>query len=152
MSTIANRSIDNFADMLDSRDIIARIEWLEEDRETHADRIAAASGYVEESPEYHALLTTGRADWQATSPDADELAALVALAKECEGVRDWEDGAELIRASYFTEYVQDMLESCGDLPRDLSPCIHIDWEATARDFAYDYMCVEFGDVSYWVRS
>lgn len=150
MTTTATTPICNFADMLDSRDIIARIEWLEEDRETHADSIAAASEYADESPEYDALMTTGRADWDATSPDADERAALTALAKECEGVRDWEDGAELIRASYFTEYVQEMLESCGDLPR--VPCIHIDWEATARDFAYDYYSVEFGGVSYWVRS
>ena len=153
MTTTATTPIDNFADMLDSRDIIARIEWLQEDRETHADSIAAASEYAEESPEYDALMTTGRADWDATHPDAEELYALTALAKECEGVRDWEDGAEVIRASYFTEYVQDMLESCGDVPRDLSPCIHIDWDATARDFALcDYYSVEFGDVSYWVRS
>jgi hypothetical protein len=152
MSTTAARSIDCFADMLDSRDIIARIEWLEEDRETHADSIAAASEYADESPEYDALMTTGRADWDATSPDAEELAALTALAKECEGVRDWEDGAELIRASYFTEYLEEMLKSCGAVPSDLPHYIVIDWDATARDLAYDYSSVEFGDVSYWVRS
>jgi hypothetical protein len=153
MSTTAARSIDNFSTItLDSRDIIARIEWLEDDRDTHANRIAAASEYAEDSPEYDALMTTGRADWQATSPDADELAALVALAKECEGVRDWEDGAQLIRDSYFTEYVADMLEDCGELPRDLPHYIQIDWHATARNVRFDYMSVEFGDVTYWVRN
>ena len=128
-------------------------EWLEEDRETHADRIAAASEYAEEGPEYDALMTTGRADWEATSPDADELAALLALAKECEGVGvpDWEYGATLIRGSHFTEYVADMLEDCGELPRDLPWYIQINWDATARNVQQDYMNVEFGDVTYWVR-
>lgn len=152
MSTTAARCIDNFADTLDSRDIIARIEWLEEDRVAHADSIAAASEYAEESPEYDALITTGRDDWDDISPDAKELYALSALAKECEGVPDWEYGAQLIRDSYFTEYVADMLEDCGELPRDLPHYIVIDWDATARNIQHDYMCVEFGDVTYWVRS
>ena len=153
MSTTATTPIDNFADMLDSRDIIARIEWLKEDRETHADSIAAASEYAEESPEYDALMTTGRADWDATSLDAKELYALTAFAKECEGagVPDWEYGATLIRYSCFTEYVQDMLEDCASLARDLPWYIEINWDATARNVRYDYMCVEFGDVTYWVR-
>ena len=154
MSTTAARTIDNLADTLDSFDIIARIEWLEEDRWHHADRIAAASEYAEESPEYDALMTTGRADWDATSPDAEELAALTALAKECEGagVPDWEYGAILIRYSHFTEYVADMLDDCGELPRDLPHYIVIDWDATARNIQHDYMCVEFDSVFYWVRS
>ena len=155
MSNIAaHLCIDNFADTLDSRDIIARIEWLEEDREAHADSIAAASEYAEESPEYDALMTTGRAEWDATSPDADEHAALLAFAKECEGagVPDLEYGATLIRYSHFTEYVADMLEDCGELPRDLPWYIQINWDATARNIGHDYICVEFGDVTYWVRS
>ena len=155
MSNIAaHHCIDNFADTLDSRDIIARIEWLEEDREAHADSIAAASEYAEESPEYDALMTTGRAEWDATSPDADEHAALLAFAKECEGagVPDLEYGATLIRYSHFTEYVADMLEDCGELPRDLPWYIQINWDATARNIGHDYICVEFGDVTYWVRS
>lgn len=147
------REIGNFSDTLDSRDIIARIESLEADREAHADSIAAASEYAEESPEYDALITTGRDDWDAISPDAEELCALAAFAKECAGagVPDWEYGATLIRDSHFTEYVADMLEDCGELPRDFPWYIEINWDATARNVQQDYMCVEFGDVTYWVR-
>ena len=88
------------------------------------------------------------------SPDADELAALLAFAKKCEraGVPDWEDGATLIRYSHFTEYVADMLEDIGELPRDLPHYIQIDWNATARNIQHDYMCVEFDSVFYWARS
>jgi hypothetical protein len=36
------------------------------------------------------------------------------------------------------DFVQDLLESTGDLPSDLPHYIHIDWESTARDIMMDY--------------
>ena len=36
------------------------------------------------------------------------------------------------------EFVQDLVEGIGDLPRDLPFYIHIDWEGTARDIMMDY--------------
>jgi antirestriction protein len=36
------------------------------------------------------------------------------------------------------EFTQDLIESCGDLPKDIPHYIHIDWEATARDIMMDY--------------
>ena len=36
------------------------------------------------------------------------------------------------------EFVQELLEGCGDLPENLPAYIHIDWERTARDIMYDY--------------
>jgi len=36
------------------------------------------------------------------------------------------------------DFVMDLLESCGDIPRDLPAYIHIDWERTARDIMFDY--------------
>jgi antirestriction protein len=35
------------------------------------------------------------------------------------------------------DFTQDLLESCGDLPK-LPHYIHIDWESTARDIMMDY--------------
>jgi len=40
------------------------------------------------------------------------------------------------------DFVQDLLESCGDLPKDLPAYIHIDWESTARDIMMDYFEVD----------
>jgi len=36
------------------------------------------------------------------------------------------------------EFVQELLEQCGDIPKDLPSYIHIDWESTARDIMLDY--------------
>ena len=36
------------------------------------------------------------------------------------------------------EFVQQLIEDCGDLPKDLPSYIYIDWEHTARDIMMDY--------------
>lgn len=36
------------------------------------------------------------------------------------------------------DFVQNLCEDCGDIPRDLPSYIHIDWGSTARDVMYDY--------------
>jgi antirestriction protein len=36
------------------------------------------------------------------------------------------------------EFVADLLENTGSLPKDLPPYIYIDWERTARDVMMDY--------------
>jgi antirestriction protein len=36
------------------------------------------------------------------------------------------------------DFTMELLESCGDIPKDLPSYIHIDWESTARDIMYDY--------------
>ena len=36
------------------------------------------------------------------------------------------------------DFVRDLLESNGDIPRDLPNYVHIDWETTARDIMMDY--------------
>jgi antirestriction protein len=51
---------------------------------------------------------------------------------------------EKVEESYSGEYsndiefVQELLESNGDIPESLPNYIHIDWESTARDIMYDY--------------
>ena len=134
------RTISNSDDVIDSRDVIARIEELEGERDSYA---TAQAG--EGEPEVM--------DWEADCPDdAEELATLKALAEEAEGYApDWTHGETLIRDSYFVEYVQELLEDCGDIPKDIPHYVCIDWDATARNIRYDYTAVEFGDVTYWIR-
>lgn len=36
------------------------------------------------------------------------------------------------------EFVQQLLEDTGDLPKDLPAYIHIDWEWTAKEIMMDY--------------
>ena len=61
-------------------------------------------------------------------------------------------GETLIREDYFTQYVQEMLEDCGDIPSDLPHYIVIDWEATADNLKQDYAEIDiFGD-TYYIRA
>lgn len=131
-------SIDNTDDIIDSRDIIERIEELRQMR----------SEMLEEARETGCAKGT----WETTE-EAEELCALVALAKEAEPESsDWTHGATLIARSYFIEYVQDLLADIGDVPRNLPHYIEIDWEATARNIEADYVTIDFDGVEYLIRS
>lgn len=129
-------TIDNTDDIIDSRDVIARIEELRSEIED-----------IEDAEGFDPLLAK-----QENAEIYDELAALESLAEEAEGYApDWHHGATLVRDSYFTDYAQELLEDIGDLPKDLPHYIVIDWEATARNIRMDYTGVEFDGVTYWVR-
>ena len=123
MTNEMTNEISNSEDVIDSRDIIARIEHLE----------SLEPDEIEDE-------------------EQDELDALKALADECEGYGDWQYGETLISRDYFIEYVQDMLADCGDIPEELPPFVVIDWQATADNVEADYMTVEFDGVDYLMRS
>ena len=36
------------------------------------------------------------------------------------------------------DFTMELLESCGDIPKDLPSYISIDWESTARNIMFDY--------------
>ena len=40
------------------------------------------------------------------------------------------------------DFVQELLEDTGSLPKDLPFYIHIDWESTSRDVMMDYFEIE----------
>jgi hypothetical protein len=84
--------------------------------------------------------------------ESAELAALKKFQKEYDFVDGWNYGAEFIAEEYFTEYVKDMLEGCGTIPRDLPDYVAIDWEETADNLKCDYADVEFNGVYYYVLS
>lgn len=117
--------IDNTDDIIDTRDIIDRIEHLE----------------------------AATADGEATAEEQAELQALQALADEAEGyMPDWKYGETLIRDSYFEDYARDLAADCGMIPKDVSwPCSCIDWERAARELQQDYTAFDFAGVTYWGR-
>lgn len=118
----ATKTIDNSADVIYSRDVIERIEYLEDPYERDE----------EEDAEYKALV--------ALQDEAEGYS------------EDWRHGAALIRDSYFTEYAQDLAEDIGAIGKDLAwPACHIDWDAAADALKQDYTSVDFDGVTYWVR-
>lgn len=118
-------TITNSEDVIDSRDIIGRIEELEDMAEGD--------------------------DW--TIEENDELNALKALAAEAaDYAPDWEHGETLIRDSYFQEYAMELAEDLGAVKHDATwPNNCIDWEQAARELRMDYTAVDFDGVTYWVR-
>jgi hypothetical protein len=116
------REISNIDDVIDSRDVIARIEELEgidEPDDDERDELNTLKELAEEAEGY--------------SPD-------------------WAYGSTLIRDSYFKDYAMELAEDIGAIPDNLQwPCTCIDWDQAARELQMDYTSVEFGDVTYWVQ-
>ena len=153
----------NTDNVIDSRDIIERIEELESEREDlesslsdAVDDYRTAEETKDESAMSTALAVRDSAeevlcDWD--NENADELKVLKALADEGGSeTSEWSDGTSLIRDSYFEDYAQELLLDIGDLPRDLPWYIAIDWSETARNLQQDYTVLTFDDVVYWIRN
>ena len=172
--------ITNTADIIDSRDVIARVDDLTDDLIALVDDVNTAEDAEDRSAAFDAL-----AEWLGADPDemrevypedakvsedpatllerwhgsatateeADELRALLALAGECEGYGDWHHGEVLIRDSYFTEYAEYMASDIADYdPRNCRwPFTCIDWDKAADDLKDDYREVDFDGVAYWIR-
>lgn len=164
-------SIDNAQDIIDSRDVIARIEELEADRESaaihtvciHCDLDIEGCEADDDWRDRGNNTTCNDgendheppADTRGTLDDdeAEELAALQALAEEAEGyAADWQYGEALIRDTYFTEYAMQMAEDIGAVdPNATWPANYIDWDAAADALKQDYTSVDFDGVEYWIR-
>lgn len=138
--------IDLNADVIDVRDIIERIEELEAE--------LMPDGEHGESGEN--LRSTFNRD-PAMADEWAELDALLSIMQEMAGYggdEKWRGEwypVTLIRESHFVDYVQEMLEDCGEIPANLPHYIHIDWESTARDVKVDYSEVTLDGVSYLYR-
>ncbi len=160
------RTISNSDDVIDSRDVIARIEELEGewadlvDTFTEADEArqeAVSAGNVELAADMTAKAGEAQDaldNWDG-SDEATELKALKSLAEQAEGYADdWRHGAALVRESYFKEYAQQFADDIGAVDRDRTmnwPYTCIDWDAAADELRMDYTSVEFDGVTYWVR-
>jgi hypothetical protein len=117
--------IDTNADILDSRDIEARIAWLGADD-------GSGASFTDDAAEYNALVEF-----------RDELSGYLA---------DWQYGEALIRDDHFTEYTRELLKDVGYIPRDFPSWIEIDWEKTAENVRQDYTSAELDGTTYWGRS
>ena len=152
--------ITNTQDIIDSRDVIARIEEIE----------AMRLGPNDYGPDDHEANCAGTADGffgpdncdcgfdenddGLDDDDREELVALKVLAEEgADYAGDWEHGEALIRDTYFKEYAQELAEDIGAINSDASwPNDCIDWEQAARELQMDYTSIDFNGMDYWVRS
>lgn len=121
--------ITNHEDVIDSRDVIERIEEL----------------------------TSQKEDWDDTEPweesdEGIELAALENLAEQAEGASDWQYGETLIRDTYFEDYARELADDIGAIDSNATwPTNCIDWEEAADQLQQDYSSVDFDGITYWIR-
>ena len=132
-------TLDLSADIIDVRDIIERIEELENDIETQEES--------DDEPTQSMLKVL-----------RDELEALTAIMAELQGMGgdeqwrgDWYP-MTLIRDSHFRDYAEELADDCGLVPRDAAwPLTCIDWDQAARELRYDYSVVDIDGATYWTR-
>jgi hypothetical protein len=116
--------------IIDSRDVIQRIEDLENEREN----------------------TDDKETWD-NEEDGVELRSLKALAEQTSGYADdWTHGKVLISDDYFETYAQELAEDIGAMPDTSAwPARCIDWKQAADELKQDYTAVEYGATTYWIR-
>lgn len=156
-----NTIIDNNQDIIDSRDLIDRaydlidayIEAFNEQQKLE-DGGEAEELEREDAPHNDLFLA-----WliAANDDERSELAALIKVWRECENLGDWTHGEQLIRRSYFVDYITQLIDDCYELPKELTsgdwPYRHItiDYEAAANEAEDDYTYVDFNGVEYLIR-
>lgn len=122
--------INNREDILDVRDIIARVEELEDARDE--DRLS---------------------DEEVEEGELDTLTALLDAMKGYGGDEQWRGDwypVTLIRDSHFEEAMDELLEDIGVLKLDSLPgylTVTVNYAALQQD----YSSVEFDGVTYWYR-
>lgn len=162
--------ITNTQNIIDSRDIIARLEYLQ-GVATEAQQYAASTRQELASLLPGVEITDELADdvdnlWTAedgteygspkdwSEEDWEELQALKSLAVEGESATGagWESGKALVHESYFTEYAEDSAESIYGFDSSIWPFTHINWELAADELKQDYHRLDFGGETFYVRS
>ena len=120
-------TLDLSADIIDVRDIIARVEELEEGKHLTV-------------PELEEL---------------DDLKAILSDLQGLGGDEQWRGDwypVTLIRESYFRDYAEELADDIGAIPKDAQwPMNCIDWEQAARELRYDYSGVDIDGATYWTR-
>jgi hypothetical protein len=150
-------SINNTDDVIDSRDVISRIEELEDLKKIVDDCYERLGILISEEDEVK-KVDAARADLEAAKEDFSEeeeveLADLQSLAEEASSSSDWDIGEMLIHDSYFEEYVKELASDIGVISEDLNewPIRHIDWEEAADELKQDYIEVDFDGETYWIK-
>ena len=129
------------ADVIDVRDIIARVLELRDERDEYNEDMGspdAWDGVPDGEPEELAMLE-------------DILSELAGYGGDEEFDGDWYP-LELVADSYFQEYAQNLAEECGMVDTNARwPMTCIDWEQAARELQMDYSSIEIRGFTYWYR-
>lgn len=155
-----NTKPSNSDDVIDSRDIIERIEELESELQT-AHEQETTDGTT--NLDFEEWLLAVRADSSPAhchelNAEVEELQELRQLAADGESSPDWNYGETLIREDYFTDYIEELINDCYEMPKQMNsgewPYRHmtIDFCAAAEEVKADYFEVSFFGTVYLIRA
>jgi hypothetical protein len=154
------KPIDNTEDIIDSRDVIDRIEELRSEVDdllsesmVSMDFDEFVEGVCDRTLEILLSQEFSREDASTLEDLCDELWPLMKLAEQGEGYGDWDSGETLIRDSYFEEYAKELAKDIGSVSGDEKwPLNHIAWEDAADELKTDYTELDFDGVAYQMRA
>ena len=129
--------MNTYDDIIDTRDIISRFEELEDQLFNGIDSDMLAEG----TSEHAAAL----AEFEVLQTILEELCGAGGDEK---WRGDWYP-LTLIRDSYFEQYMDQLIDDIGDIPRDLPAYIRIELDYTMLQ--QDYTSIEIDGVDYWYR-
>lgn len=155
MSDFSNQS-----DVIDSRDIIARIEELTcELQVVHSELWENSQSVIEEDFDFWLSKTIKDEDHELHD-QAVELDSLKSLASECEDYSaDWQHGETLVNRDYWIQYTKELIKDCySDLiDQDTNNtwpynCVTIDYDKAADELEHDYTTVDYCGQEFLIRS
>ncbi len=169
--------------IIDSRDVIEYFENLEEGLEELIERRESLSDEWtslledrddiedgDDGPESQAMLdkiqtaieakeeALEEIDEEIDDYKEDEYNALKVFVEEASGAPDWHHGETLIPEDEFTDYIEELINSCYEMPSEINsgkwPYNHmsVDYEAAADEAKSDYMEVEYQGLTYLLRA
>ena len=149
----AQTEITGQENIIDSRDIIARQEYLES-------FLIDSYNDTQEDDESHVSSIDDLEEWaeEIFNNEFEEYKALTDLILDCEGYGDWDYGATLISREYFVEYIKELIDDCYEMPKELNsgkwPYRHMvmDYEAAAAEAEQDYQEVTLFGYEFLIRA
>ena len=145
---------------LDVRDLIERYEGLKDQLESLTGKDQGDFGsfdyWIEYAVENQSSFELPSIEFDELIEEITNLRALFDELKGNGGDEQWHGDwypLTLIDEDYFTEYCQELLADCGEIPSELPWYIerHIDWDGVASELKCDYSSVEFDGSTYYYR-
>ena len=136
--------------VLDTRDLIEKREELKE--KIFNNFLAYFPQYEHMTDSYEDILMDEEEiqDWKYVwSEEIEHIEEIDSIENE---VSEFNDGTTLIDESDMEEYVKDLLEELGYIPKDFPSWIKIDWSYTADNVRQDYSEVTYQGTEYFYRN
>jgi hypothetical protein len=162
---------------IDSRDIIARHEELQDEYDSLVEELREAQlelkkiKSIADDLDADDQCSPSTEEWENDvekaqealdefneSPNKAELDTLTVVISQGEDSPDWSYGETLILDSHFTDYTTELINDCYEFPKEFSsgqwPWRHLimDWESAAEEAKSDYFEIEAEGFTYYIRA